>query len=157
MPKSWTVEVEQAPDGEFFIQLTDEMLEETGFKIGDELDWVDLKNGSFQLVKKAKQSKYVLVDAVSTFRMRYVVEVPGDHNDGDYPCSAEQWAMDTVSCEEAKEFSQEHLGEQIVSAREVTREEVLSICDVDNNYCSSWDDDKKIEVFVTEHGFKRES
>jgi hypothetical protein len=101
-------------------------------------------------------SKYILVDAISQFRMRYVIEVPDNHNDGEYPCTAESWAMDTVTMQEAKEFSQEWLGETIVSAHEITNEKIITLCDVDNEYCKSWDREKKMEVFVTEVGYKNE-
>ena len=101
-------------------------------------------------------SKFVLVEAISQFRQRYVIEVPDDHNDREYPCTAITWAEDTVTIEEMKEFSQKHLGEVITSSREVTQEEVLKLCDIDNDYCKSWDDAKKLEVFVTEVGYKRD-
>jgi hypothetical protein len=101
-------------------------------------------------------SKYVLVETISQFRQRYVIEVPDDHNDGEFPCTAEQWAEDTVTMEEMKEFSQFWLGEVITSSREISREEIVTLCDKDNNYCQSWDDEKKIEVFVTPVNFKRE-
>lgn len=101
-------------------------------------------------------SKYVLVEAVSQFRMRYVIEVPLDHNEKEYPCTAEQWAMDTVAMEEVREFSQEHLGEVIVSAHEITPDHIITLCDKDNHYCSSWDREKKMQVFVTEIGYKKE-
>lgn len=101
-------------------------------------------------------SKFVMVDTVSQFRMRYVVEVPDDHNDGEFPCSAKEWAMDTVTMNEAREFSQEHLGETIVSSRELTRNEILALCDEDNTYVKSWSDDRKIAAFVTEIGYKPE-
>lgn len=144
MSKSWIVEVEQATDGEYFIQLTDEMLEESGFKIGDEFDWKDNNDGSWTLIKKQPEKEWVLVECVSQFRMRYVVEVPK---------GKAEWAMDTVVMNEAKEFSQEHIGESIVSHRVISREDALKLCDIDNNYCSSWDDDKKVEVFFTEEGY----
>lgn len=101
-------------------------------------------------------SKFVLVEAISQFRMRYVVEVPLDHNDKEFPCTAEQWAMDTVVMQEAKEFSQEHLGEVVVSAHEITPEHIITLCDQDNDYCASWDREKKMEVFVTPIGYKGE-
>lgn len=85
-------------------------------------------------------SKWVLIETVSMFRMRYVVEAPDDHP---------EWALDTVSTNEAKEFSQEHLGETIVSHRVVTEEEALQICDVDNDYLKSWDSDQKKNVLFT--------
>jgi len=59
------------------------------------------------------------------------------------------WALDTVSMNEAKEFSQEHIGEQIVSHRVVTKEEALALCDKDNDYGSSWDEELKIQNFFT--------
>ena len=101
-------------------------------------------------------SKYVLVEAISQFRMRYVIEVPDDHNDGEHPCSAIEWAEDSVTCEEAKEFSQEWLGETIVSAHEITPEHIITLCDEDNYYCKEWDKEKKMEVFVTPIGYKKE-
>lgn len=103
-------------------------------------------------------SKYVLVEALSQYRMRYVIEVPDDHNDREFPCSAIQWAEDTVTMEEMKEFSQKWLGETIVGSREVTKEEVLTLVNEDNDYCNgkygeAWSDDKKMEVFVTQIGY----
>jgi hypothetical protein len=55
-------------------------------------------------------SKFVLVETISQYRMRYVIEVPDDHNDGEFPCTAETWAEDTVTMEEMTEFSQKWLG-----------------------------------------------
>lgn len=99
-------------------------------------------------------SKFVLVDTISQYRMRYVIEVPDDHNEGEYPCTAEQWAADTVTMQEMKEFSQLWLGETIVSTREIAKEEIVPLCDKDNDYCQSWDDEKKLEVFVTPVGYE---
>lgn len=106
-------------------------------------------------------SKYVLVETISQYRMRYVIEVPEDHNEGEFPCSAIQWAEDTVAMEEMKEFSQKWIGETILSSREVNREQILGLVNEDNDYCNGkygnpWTDDKKIEVFVTPIGYKPE-
>lgn len=100
-------------------------------------------------------SKYVLVDTLSQFRMRYVIEVPDDHNDKEFPCSAIQWAEDTVTMEEMKEFSQKWLGETIIGSREVTRDEILQICNEDNNYLRSWTEEQKMNL-VTPIGYKGE-
>lgn len=97
-------------------------------------------------------SKYVLVETISQFRMRYVVEVPHDHNERG--CSAILWAEDTVKLDEAKEFSQKHIGELILSSHEITSEHIITMCDQDNEYCASWDREKKMEVFVTKIGYK---
>jgi hypothetical protein len=121
-------------------------LAETGFKIGDELEWADRGDGSWSL-KKKEEKTWVMVEAVHTFRMRYMVEVPAEHP---------EYALDTVTMDAAKEFSQEFIGQQIVSHRVVTEDEALKLCDVDNYYCAKWDNQKKIETFFTEEGFERE-
>ena len=97
-------------------------------------DWVDNLRGNDM------ETELVLVDCIQTYRIRYVVEVPAGHSN---------WALDTVSCDEAKEFSQLSLGETIVSHRVVSKEELLKICDEDNDYCRSWTDEQKIDVFVS--------
>ena len=101
-------------------------------------------------------SKFVLVEAISQFRMRYVIEVPLNHNDGQYPCSAADWACDTVACGDAKEFSQEHMGEMVISAHEITRDHIITLCDEDNSYVKDWSTEKKFETFVTPIGYKEE-
>jgi hypothetical protein len=131
---------------DYFIELNDEILAETGFKIGDELEWADRGDGSWSLKKKEEKS-WVMVEAVHTFRMRYVVEVPAEHP---------EYALDTVTMDAAKEFSQEFIGQQIMSHRVISEEDALELCDVDNYYCAKWDNQKKIETFFTEEGFERE-
>lgn len=140
--KTYTATVDyDEKTGEYVIPLPPDMCDELGWKVDDVLEWsLDQETGSIVLSKK---KKYFLVEAVSTFRMRYVVEQPNA-----------EYAMDTVVCQEAKEFSQEHIGEQIVSAREVTTEEILDICDVDNHYCKSWTSEQKLKTFVTPKDYK---
>jgi hypothetical protein len=93
------------------------------------------------------QTQWVLVETVNTFRQRYMVEVPiGTDN---YDKDKVEWALDTVTMEEAKEFSQEHIGELIVSHRVVTKEEALSLCDKDNDYTIAWSEEQKINTFFT--------
>jgi hypothetical protein len=101
-------------------------------------------------------SKYVLVETISQFRQRYVIEVPDDHNDREFPCDAETWAMDTVTCEQMKEFSQLWLGEVITDARQISKEEIIPMCDRDNDYVKSWTEEQKINAFVTEVGYERD-
>ena len=96
---------------------------------------------------KNKETQWVLVDCVSTFRKRYMVEVPIGVDD--YGNDKTLWALDTVTMEEAKEFSQEYLGDQIVSHRVVTYDEALTLCDKDNDYTVSWDTDTKVKNFFT--------
>lgn len=81
-------------------------------------------------------SKLVMVECVSMFRIRYVVETPDDHP---------EYAMDDVACGDPEEFDQEHLGETIVSHRVVTEEEVLAEFEKGNlAYCSGLDKRTKI-------------
>lgn len=100
-------------------------------------------------------SKYVLVETVLQYRMRYVIEVPDDHNDREYPCTAEQWAADTVTSEEMVEFSQLYLGETITSTREIAKEEIIPLCDNDNDYLKSWTEEQKMNL-VTPIGYRRD-
>ncbi len=138
MSKTWTVELESDENGDLILPLSDEILQEAGWSTGDTIEWTPNSDGSWTMTKQ--ETELVLVDAVSTFRMRYLVEVPKGKSD---------WALDTVVCSEAKEFSQEHMGEQIVSHRVVTREEALAVCDQDNAYVKSWSEDQKINAFFT--------
>ena len=86
-------------------------------------------------------SKYVLVETVSLFRMRYVIELPDE--------GTQEWASDTVVCGEAKEFSQHHLDEIVSSTRELTEDEVIALCDEDNDYLTSWTREDKLAKLVT--------
>jgi hypothetical protein len=86
---------------------------------------------------------WVLVETVSMFRERYMVEAPATNP---------EYALDDVTCEDAKEFSQLHLGETIVSHRVVTEAEALALCDVDNDYGRTWSDEHKIKTFFTKEG-----
>lgn len=90
---------------------------------------------------------WVLVETVQMFRHRYVVEAPA---------SNPEYALDDVTCETAKEFSQQHLGETIVSHRVISGAEALVLCDIDNDYCASWDDEHKIKTFFTKEGERNE-
>jgi hypothetical protein len=137
--KSYTLEVKENEDGETFIELPIEIIESLELNEGDVMQWTDNEDGSFTLTKK--KTKLVLVETVSMFRLRYVVEVPEG--------GKAEWALDTVTMEEAVEFSQKHLGENITSHREITDEEALNLCDEDNGYSRHWPDDKKRQAFIT--------
>ena len=141
MSKSWVLDVKECEDGsgDKYIELNDEILAETGWKEGDTLEWIDQGDGSFKMEKK-EETEFVMVECISQFRERYLVEVPKGKT---------EWALDTVTMNEAKEFSQEHLGEVIVSHRVVTAAEALVQCDLDNSYCSMWNDEQKINAFFT--------
>ena len=136
------VTIQEDENGELILPLGDNVCEELGWKIGDTLDWKDNGDGSWTITKKEteKETELVLVECVSTFRMRYMVEVPK---------GKAEWALDTVTMNEAKEFSQVHIGEHIVSHRVVSKEEALSISDVDNDYGKTWPEELKVKNFFT--------
>jgi len=144
--KSWTINLEEDPEtGDLILPLNDDILEQTGWKTGDSIDWIDNKDGSWTM--KKIETQWVLVETVSMFRERYMVEVPVGVDM--YGKDKAEWALDTVTLEEAKEFSQEHLGETIMSHRVVTKEEALALCDKENDYAKKWNDELKMKNFFT--------
>lgn len=91
------------------------------------------------------KDKYVVVTTVSTFRHRYVI--PMDELQAlnpEVPVNPE-WALDLVTCEDIEEFSQQHIGEQIVDMVEKSEDEILELFDKDNDYLKDWDRDYKIK------------
>lgn len=81
-------------------------------------------------------AKY-LVETISMFRMRYVVEAE---------CA--EHAKDEVTMNNdgnLHEFSQHHLDEIITSTREIDREEYLRMFNEDNDYLQDWDEEQKFK------------
>jgi predicted transcriptional regulator len=75
-----------------------------------------------------------LVETVSMFRIRYVVE-----------CETADDAKDTVAMNEADEFGQLHIDENIIGCREVTDDEVVSAFFEDHPYLEQWGPEKAME------------
>lgn len=78
-----------------------------------------------------------LVETISMFRMRYVVEA-----------SCPTHATDEVIMNNdgsLHEFSQQHLDEVITSTREIDREEYLRMFNEDNDYLQDWDEEQKFK------------
>jgi hypothetical protein len=90
---------------------------------------------------------WVMVECVSTFRERYMIEAPKDHP---------EYALDDVTMERPKEFSQKWLGETIVSHRVMTEDEAIVLCDIDNDYTQDWTREQKIKTFFTKEGETRD-
>lgn len=82
------------------------------------------------------EKKLYLVETVSMFRMRYVIEA-----------AEPEHAEDEVVCNDGnlKEFSQKHIDECIVTTRELTQDEYMKLFDDDNDYLQSWVDEQKKE------------
>lgn len=132
----WTLELKDAGDGsgDAILEFPSEILEGTGWREGDTIEWLDNGDGSWTLkkIEKGIETCWVLVDCVQQFRTRYLVQVPKNRA---------RWALDTVTCEEAKEFSQKSLGETIVSHRVVTEKEALDQFRADTGY-GTWTDEQ---------------
>jgi hypothetical protein len=81
--------------------------------------------------------KLVMVDTISQHRVRYVVEVEDNI----------EHALDEVVYREHdigfKEFSQMHLGNVIVSHREISEQEYLKMFNEENDYLSEWPEEQK--------------
>jgi hypothetical protein len=80
--------------------------------------------------------KLYVVDVLSSFRLRYVVEA-----------KEESHALDEVVCRESetefKEFSQEHLGTHIIDSREISLEQYHELFMRDNQYLSGWKNEQQ--------------
>ena len=103
--------------------------------------------------------RYVVVTCVSTFRERYCVPVselqklnPEVDITND-PAKQIEWANDSVTMEEVKEFSQSHLGEQILDTFILDKERVLQLFNRDNDYLAGWTDQEKIDFI---HNWKED-
>ena len=86
-----------------------------------------------------------LVETVSVFRMRYVVEAKNASD-----------AKDEVTMcvsEDLKDFSQLHVDEMITSTREIDKAEYLRLFDEDNVYLKDWDEGQNLDfVNVLNYG-----
>lgn len=133
MEKRWTLPVQQNENGDYYIELNDEILEGSGLSIGDTLNWKDNKDGSYSLTK-AEGDLYI-VDSISVFHIRHVVRAKNAEH-----------AMDEVVCDDGnlKEFSQKHIDCNIIDARKIDTEEYLKTFDKDNAYLSTWSEDQKM-------------
>jgi hypothetical protein len=74
-----------------------------------------------------------LVEALSQYRMVYVVEA-----------DCVEHAEDSVHLGDATEFGQMHLGEMVVSSRQVTDEECIRVHDELNDYLKEWTPEQKL-------------
>jgi hypothetical protein len=82
-----------------------------------------------------------LVETVSIFRHRYVIEAKEEEH-------ATDEFVYNLSDSEFKEFSQQHVDECITSVREIKDEEFESLFDKDNDYLKDWDPQLKRQKFI---------
>jgi spermidine synthase len=81
-----------------------------------------------------------MVECIQQYRMRYMVQAPADHP---------EYALDDVTMQTAKEFSQLDIGETIVSHRVISHDDALKLCDEDNDYTQEWTEEQKVKSFFT--------
>ena len=103
---------------------------------------------------------YVVVTAISMYRMRYVmhkndltISSPGIKTTLTGNTTAIEIAKDAVTMNECEEFSQEHVGEYIIDTDEISEEKMLELFDKENDYLSSWTkkqklDHKKVQEYI---------
>jgi len=54
----WTITIEEDPEtGELLLPFSDELLEQVGWKIGDTIEWIDNKDGTWTMRKKDEITK----------------------------------------------------------------------------------------------------
>ena len=93
-------------------------------------------------------TKYVIVTAISSYRMRYCIPVDELQKlNTEVPIEDHEieWAEDCVTCGEVEEFSQKHIGETILDTEIVDEEQMLNKFDTDNDYLRGWTREKKIQ------------
>ena len=98
-------------------------------------------------------SKYVMVNAISMFSMKYCVEVPDDIEPGKIFDHVEKQVKD----ENVKEFSQRHMGESVANYDVVTLEEACDIFRNEEPYFAEWSDEIIIKNNITPIGFDHEA
>ena len=93
-------------------------------------------------------TKYVIVTAISSHRMRYCIPVD-ELQKMNINVSVEgneiEWANDCVTCDELNEFSQTHIGEQIIDTIIVDEDDMIKQFDNDNDYIADWSKEQKIK------------
>jgi len=75
-----------------------------------------------------------LVETVSIFRIRYLIDTENP-----------EFAQDTVVMNEAEEFGQKHIDENIIGCREVTDDEIPKLFFEDHPYLENWGPEKAFE------------
>jgi len=130
--ESVIVTLEEDANGDLILPIPDSIMDAANLQIGDTLVFKNQEDGSVIMEKK---KKYFAVETISIFKMTYIVEEDN-----------EEYAKDVVTCQHAPEFSQLHLDEIITSSREVDEDEVIRLCDKENDYLQSWSREQKLNL-----------
>lgn len=72
-------------------------------------------------------TKYAVVTTIQTFVHKYVIPMDELQSlNTEVPVELE-WANDCVTCQEVEEFTQRHIGEQIINTEEMTEDQVVDL------------------------------
>ena len=99
----------------------------------------------------SEKKKLYLVETVSMFRMRYVIEAKDESDALD-----EVTYYSTGGSENFTEFSQKHIDEVITSSRKLSDKSYLKLFDKDNDYLTSWTNDEK-RVFINRIDYEEDT
>lgn len=136
--KTYIATVTDAEDGsgDVIIPLDPSMVSSLGWKPGDTVIWKDNNDGTFSITKKEIMTKKLLmVESVSMFRMRYLVEV--DEGDEELTSAELDNMLEGLKADECEELGQKHIGQQLMSTRIVSHDEALALALEDNPYTNS--------------------
>jgi hypothetical protein len=96
-----------------------------------------------------KMNDYIVVTTIQTYRHRYVMHKDDLQNLNLSHQASEKdlidWAQDTVTMEDAEEFSQFYLNEVITDVNVINEDEMLNLFDKDNDYLNGWDKETKLQ------------
>ena len=134
---------------EHLLHLDEDWCRENDWAIGDNINWEVVGDQAIATNISAQQRKnvmkYVLVETISIFRQRYVVLAKNEEHARDQV---------TIGDHEFKEFSQLHLDEIISSSRVLTEDQVIELCDRDNDYLKNWTREKKLTNLVNKVNYE---
>ncbi|NDG30730.1 hypothetical protein EB118_11735 [bacterium] len=144
LSNKYTAKVVKDPEtGDTLLEFDQKFLEEQDWREGDTIKWnITDKEVSMTNVDAVarKETDYYLVETISLFRIRYVVKAKSAEH------ASDEVVMNLGNDNtEFKEFSQHHLDEVVSQTKKMTREEVLELCDQDNDYLTSWSDEQKLK------------
>lgn len=101
--------------------------------------------------------KYVMVNAVSMFNMKYCLEVPEDLAEGDMF----DYVSEKVRTGNVKELTQKHIGENVTNYEIVDQKEILKQFRKDEPIFGEWTDERIMKMvtpidFDAEQYYKEE-
>lgn len=143
MNEKYEVYLEEDPaTGDLILPLPEVLLKDPKWANADNVKWEQLPDGAWSITpveETDKEFEYVMVDTLSTFRIRYAIKVPKGTGKDFKPNS-----------EYPEEFSQEHLGMTVVSKQVLNEDALIELFDADNSYLVNWTREQKLHNIVNE-------